>query len=233
MRSLILLLLLASAPAASPESRTVMVTGFERLRIDGPFVVKVTSGGAPGAVIEAADRRALDGVDVRNLGGQLVIGPRNATFEGWSEKNGAATITVSARDLRAVTINGGGTVTIDRLRGQRVDIGVNGAGSLAVARVEADQLAATLTGTGALALNGGAARTARFNSYGAGSIDAAAMPVNDLAVHSQTAGDSRFTARFTAAIASLGTGAVRVAGGAACTLAGPGPASCAGKTERR
>lgn len=233
MRLLILPLLLAAAPASPPDSRTVMVTGFERLRIDGPFVVKVTSGGPPGATIEAADRRALDGVSIRNLGGQLVIGPRNATFEGWSEKNGPATITVSARDLGAVTINGGGRVAIDRLRGQRVDIGVNGAGSLAIDKVEADQLAVTLTGTGAITLNGGATRTARFNSYGAGSIDAAAMPVNDLTVHSQTAGDSRFTARFTAAISSLGTGAVRVTGGAACMLTGPGPASCAGKTERR
>ncbi|MFL9840375.1 DUF2807 domain-containing protein [Sphingomonas sp. ST-64] len=228
------LLALATVAAQSPatERRTVMITAFERMRVDGPFVVKVTSGGPPGAVI-AADRRAAQQIGIRNIGGQLVIGARDAGFEGWNASDGPATILVSARDLRAVTINGGGRVEVDRLRGQRVDLGVNGAGTLTIGTLDADQLAVTLTGTGAIALNGGLARTARFNTHGAGSIDAVGLSVNDLTVNSQSAGDSRFTARYTAAVSTLGTGAVRVLGNAACRLAGPGPAQCAGKTERR
>ncbi|MFN4096868.1 MAG: GIN domain-containing protein, partial [Sphingomonas sp.] len=214
------------------ESTTVMLTGYERLRVDGPFLVKLIDGEPPRAVI-TGDRRAIDRVSVRNMGGQLVIGPRNQTFEGWSEAGGAVTVTVGARGLRGININGGGSVDVDRMGGQRVDLGVNGAGSLNIARLDADQLAVTLTGTGAVRINGGMTRTARFGSYGAGSIDATGMRVNDLVIQSQSAGDSRFTARYTAQIASLGTGAVRVAGNAACLISGPGPASCTGKTERR
>ncbi len=229
------ILLLASAAAPVPqasESNTVMLTGFGRLRVDGPFLVKLIDGQPPKAVI-TGDRRALDRVSVRNMGGQLVIGPRNQTFEGWSEASGPLTITVGARGLRGININGGGSVEVDRIGGQRVDLGVNGAGSLNIAQLDADQLAVTLTGTGAVRIKGGLTRSARFGSYGAGSIDATGMTVNDLIVQSQSAGDSRFTARYTAQIATLGTGAVRVTGNAACLISGPGPASCTGKTERR
>lgn len=236
MRSLLILAPLLAVGAApvpqAAESNSVMLTGFERLRVDGPFRVKVIDGQPPKAVI-TGDRRALDRVSVRNMGGQLVIGPRNQTFEGWSEASGAVTVTVGARGLRGISINGGGSVEVDRMSGQRVDLGVNGAGSLTIAQLDADQLAVTLTGTGAVRIKGGMTRTARFGSYGAGSIDATGMRVNDLIVQSQSAGDSRFTARYTAQIATLGTGAVRVTGNAACLISGPGPASCAGKTERR
>lgn len=236
MRMLVIpALFLAAAAAPVPqaaESTTVMLTGFERLRVDGPFRVKLIDGQPPRATI-TGDRRAIDRISVRNMGGQLVIGPRNQSFEGWSEQSGPVTITVGARGLRGVNINGGGSVEVDRMTGQRVDLGVNGAGSLTIARLDTDQLAVTLTGTGAVRINGGTTRTARFGSYGAGSIDAAGMSINDLTVQAQSAGDSRFTARYTAQIASLGTGSVRVTGSAACTLSGPGPASCSGKTERR
>lgn len=228
-------LLLASAAAHVPqaaESTTVMLTGYERLRIDGPFLVKVIDGQPPKAIV-TGDRRAIDRVSVRNMGGQLVIGPRNQTFEGWSEQSGPVTITVGARGLRGININGGGSVDVDRMGGQRVDLGVNGAGSLNIAQLDADQLSVTLTGTGAVRIKGGMTRTARFSSYGAGSIDATGMSINDLTVQSQSTGDSRFTASYTAQIASLGTGAVRVIGNAACLISGPGPASCTGKTERR
>jgi hypothetical protein len=236
MRSFLILvpfLAVGAAPAPqAAESTTVMLTGFERLRVDGPFLVKLIDGQPPKATI-TGDRRAIDRVSVRNMGGQLVIGPRNQTFEGWSEASGPLTITVGARGLRGININGGGSVDIDRIAGQRIDLGVNGAGSLNIARLDADQLAVTLTGTGAVRIKGGMTRTARFGSYGAGSIDATGMNINDLTVQSQSAGDSRFTARYTAQIASLGTGTVRVAGNAACLISGPGPASCTGKTERR
>ena len=236
MRNLLTpVLFLASAASPVPqasESTTVMLTGYERLRVDGPFLVKLVDGQPPRAVI-TGDRRAIDRVSVRNMGGQLVIGPRNQTFEGWSEAGGAVTVTVGARGLRGININGGGSVDVDRIAGQRIDLGVNGAGSLNIARLDADQLATTLTGTGAVRIKGGMTRTARFATYGAGSIDATGMRVNDLTVQSQSAGDSRFTARYTAQIATLGTGSVRVAGNAACLISGPGPASCTGKTERR
>jgi Putative auto-transporter adhesin, head GIN domain len=228
---LIPLALLAAGFAPAPEDRRVLLTGFDRIRIDGPFTVQVVAG--PPAATVSGDRRAIDRVSVRNQGGVLVIGVSTATWDGWNDKEGRATITVTVPRLRGANINGGGKLEIADIAGQRVDLGVNGSGSLTVQNLTADQLATTLTGTGIIRVDAGTARTARFMTYGAGSIDATGLAVSDLTVHSQSAGDSRFTARFTANVSTLGTGAVRVEGNAACRLAGPGPASCAGKVEGR
>lgn len=223
--------LLAAGSAPAPEGRRVLLTGFDRIRVDGPFTVQVVAG--PPSATVTGDRRAIDRVSVRNQGGVLVIGVSTTTWEGWHDREGAAAITVSVPQLRAANINGGGKLDIASIAGQRVDLGINGAGSLTVRTLAADQLVTTLTGTGIVLVEGGTARTARFMSYGAGSIDATGLSVSDLTVHSQSAGDSRFTARFTANVSTLGTGSVRVEGNAACRLAGPGPASCAGKVEGR
>lgn len=225
------LALLAAGSAPAPEERRVMLTGFDRIRVDGPFEVRVIAG-PPGAVV-SGDRRAVERVSVRNQAGVLVVGAGPASWQGWREKDGLAAVTVTVPQLRAASINGGGKLEIANVAGQRVDLGVNGAGSLTVQRLTADQLVTTLAGTGVIRLDGGTARMARFTSYGAGSIEATGLIVNDLTVHSQSAGDSRFTARFTASVSTLGTGSVRVEGNAACRLVGPGPASCAGKSEAR
>ncbi|WP_423605815.1 GIN domain-containing protein [Sphingomonas sp. MS122] len=228
---LIPLALLAAGSAPAPEERRVLLTGFDRIRVDGPFAVHVVEG--PPAATVSGDRRAVEGVSVRNQGGVLVVSRNIQTSEGWRGDAALAAVTVAVPRLRSANINGGGKLDIDRIEGQRVELGVNGAGSLSVARLAADQLVTTLTGTGLIRLGGGTARNARFMNYGAGSIDAAGVAVNDLTVHSQSAGDGSFTARFTASLSVLGTGAVRVEGNAACRIAGPGPASCAGKSERR
>lgn len=228
---LIPLALLAAGSAPAPETRRVLLTGFDRIRVEGPFEVRVVPG--PPAATVTGDRRAIERVSIRNQGNVLVVGVSTQNWEGWRGKEGVALVTVTVPRLRAANINGGGKLDIASLASQRVDLGINGAGSLTVAKLNADQLVATLTGTGIVQLDAGMARTARFMTYGAGSIDAAGVAVNDLTVHSQSAGDSRFTARFTANISALGTGAVRVEGNATCRLAGPGPASCAGKIEGR
>jgi hypothetical protein len=228
---LIPLALLATGFAPAPEERRIMLTGFDRIRVDGPFEVRVVAG--PPAATVTGDRRTIDRVSIRNQGDTLVVGVGTATWDGWRDKEGLAAITVTVPRLRAAHINGGGKLEIGGITGQRIDLGVNGAGSLTVRDLAADQLVATLTGTGIVRLDAGTARNARFTSYGAGSIEATGVTVNDLTVHSQSAGNSRFTARFTASVSTLGTGSVRVEGNAACRLAGPGPASCAGKSEPR
>ncbi|WP_204314429.1 GIN domain-containing protein, partial [Klebsiella aerogenes] len=61
----------------------VMVTGFDRLRIDGPFAVEVAPG-SPGVTI-AGDRAALDRVAVRVEAGTLVI---NSGTQSWESAAG-------------------------------------------------------------------------------------------------------------------------------------------------
>lgn len=227
-----LLLIATSAAAPQLRERSFMLTDFDRVRLDGPFAVEVTTGRPTGAVV-AGDGRAADRVNLRVDGGTLVIGMSTMGWDSWrDDERGAIAIRVNARQLRGARINGGGRLRIDRAASQRIDLGVNGSGELVIADIAADQLVATLTGTGSIRLPAGTARTARFFTQGAGSINAG-LRADDLTVQSQSAGDSRFSARLTASVNSLGSGAVRVEGPAVCRLSGTGPASCAGKTTRR
>ncbi|MCP3730388.1 DUF2807 domain-containing protein [Sphingomonas sp. MG17] len=230
---LIPLALIAAGAAPAPAERRFMLTDFDRVRLSGPFIVEVKTGGPPGATV-SGDGRAAERVNLRVDGGMLVIAASTQGWDGWrDDRESQLVIRVSGRQLRGARVNGGGKLTIDRVSGQRVELGLAGSGQLDIGSVTADQMIASLTGTGVINLKGGKVRTARFISQGAGAIDAAGTSIADLNVQSQSAGDSRFTASLTAAVAALGTGAVRVEGNAVCRLSGPGPMSCAGKTAER
>lgn len=236
MRRRLLLLplaLIAAGAAPAPPERRIMLTDFDRVRLSGPFRVEIRTGGSPGATV-IGDGRAAERVSLRVDGGMLVIAATTEGHDGWRDgRDGQLVIQVSGRQLRGARVNGGGRLAIDRVSGQRVELGLSGSGQIEVGSVTGDQMIATLTGTGAITLKGGKVRSGRFISQGAGAIDAAGTTIADLNVQSQSSGDSRFTASLTAAVAALGTGAVRVEGNAVCRLNGPGPMSCAGKTADR
>lgn len=222
---LLLPLLLVAVPASAGE-RSFMVGNFERIRVDGPFEVRVTSGGSPRASA-SGDPRALDQLDVHVDGTTLVVGTGVRQLQ--RDAPALPVVVISVPQLRAALVNGGGHVQVAGMRGQRVDLGVNGAGRLEVSAVEADQLVLTLTGTGAATLAGRAAK-ARFNSNGAGTIEASGLAAGDLVVYASTAGSTRATALHTAEVTAMGVGEVVVEGAAACTAHGPGPVRCAGGT---
>lgn len=225
------LLVIGAAPV--PAERRFMLTDFDRIRLSGPFSVEVTTGGPPGAVV-VGDGRAAERVNLRVDGGLLVIAASTQGYDGWRDgRDGQLTIRISGRQVRGARINGGGRLAIDRVSGQRIELGLAGSGQIEVGSVAGDQMLTTLTGTGAVTLKDGAVRSARFISQGAGAIDAVGLRVADLNVQSQSSGDSRFTASLTAAVSALGTGAVRIEGKAVCRLNGPGPMSCAGKVGDR
>ncbi|WP_448662427.1 GIN domain-containing protein [Sphingomonas sp. CJ20] len=232
MRILALLVPLLTLAAAPPlDERSVMVTGFDRLRVEGPFTVTVVDG-SPGAIVRG-DSRALDQVAVRVQGTTLVV---NTGTLGWEQRAGgrdvAPAITVSATGLRGVQVTGGARVQVAGLQGTRVDVGVNGAGAIDIARLSADDLAVTLTGTGRIAIGGGTAGRARMLSYGAGTIDADGLTVGEANVRAESTGALALGVRYTATIAALGAGPVRIVGAPECTVSGPGPVDCANIKRR-
>ncbi|MEI9850479.1 MAG: DUF2807 domain-containing protein [Sphingomonas sp.] len=86
MRCLALLLpLLLLAGAARPaDERVFMVTGFDRVRVDGPFDVEIRAGLSPRASA-TGDTRALARLSVRVEGGTLIVGTGS---RGWDLKPG-------------------------------------------------------------------------------------------------------------------------------------------------
>ena len=226
--ALLPILIAFAAPAAAAE-RNVIVTSFDRLRVEGPFDVRVTTRHAPSARVEG-NVRATDGVSVRVEGTTLIVttGPK-----GWDEvpvigKPGTPIIYLGTLSLRSAAVVGGGQVRVDgALRGQRIDLQVTGSGALKIDAIDADWVNATVLGSGAMTLGGRGARV-RLIASGAGTIDAGALRGDDLTVRLDGAGAIQASARYTADAISTGIGAVTIYGKPACRVkaAAGGPISC-------
>jgi hypothetical protein len=227
MRPSLIAALIAAIPLSglSAEERRVMVTGFDRVRVEGPFFVEVTTGASPGAVAQG-DGRTLDQVEIRQEDRTLVVRGSPNGWGGWpGDRSGAPVVSITAPRLIGLAVTGAGSARVDAMRGTDVSIMLTGSGRIDVATIEADRLEAITAGTGALTL-AGSARTARLLNNGVGSIEAEGLSVADVTVQSESAGISRVTATRTANVVASGMGGVVVAGAAACTRAGPGPIDC-------
>jgi hypothetical protein len=227
-RFLLSLILFSVAVPAAAADRTYSITSFDRIRIDGPYDVRLTVGGSPRAVA-SADADMLDDLDVRVEGSTLVVG---SSLDNRQEQNAVAhaapVITLSTPDLRSATVIGGGKLVIDgRMKAQRLDLQLNGSGALGVSGVQTDELYATLLGSGVITLAGTTNR-ARLITSGPGTIAATPLTVRDLTVSLDGTGETDATARYTAAATSTGLGRIVIQGDATCTvkaLAG-GPIVC-------
>lgn len=225
MRALPPILALAAAAVAVPasaEQRTLSVSSFERIRVDGPFEVSVATGGSPGARVEG-DGDALDRMQLAVDGRTLTI--RRRTDGVWGERGtkpiaGIVRIRLTTPSLATVMVGGDARVGVDRMKAQRVELWVTGAGTIDLAAADADQLNAQLIGTGRLTI-GGRAATARLMTNGPGAIDAAALDAGDLVVRLEGPGETLAKARFSATVTSTGLGSVKVAGQPKCTVRAP------------
>ncbi len=222
MRALTLLALLLVPGTAGAASRSYSVGSFDRVRVDGPFRVEIHTGASPGAAVDAG-QALLDRVEIVSEGETLAVRYRVGQ---WSERgpsrraDAPAVVRLSTGAVRTLLVGPGAEVTLDRARGQRVDLSVTGAGVLTVAAAEADQLAATVIGAGSITLAGHAGR-ARLLTDGPGTIDAGALVANDLTVRLDGSGETRAAARYTAQVTDTGLGRVTVTGPAKCTVTAP------------
>jgi hypothetical protein len=228
-RFLLLGLALLAAPA-SAAGRSYIVTNFDRIRVDGPFEVRLTVGPATSGNADG-DPRALDDVSLDVQGTTLIV-RRNAN--GWGEQGsgkdeGPIVITVSAPMLRSASVIGGGKLTVGgAVRGQRIDFQVTGTGSIDAQGLDVDELNTTLVGSGNASL-AGVARRARLSTNGTGTIAAQALVANDLVVRLDGPGETRANARFTADLTSTGLGHIAVDGAGRCVkhAQAGGPITCA------
>ncbi len=232
VRCTLALPLLALAAPAAADDRAYMLTGFDAVRVEGPYEVTITTGTAPRAVATGA-ARSFDSVDVRVENRTLIV---RAGLEAWGGYPGTRTaaprIAVTVPTVRSASVTGGARLTIDRMTGQTVALQMLGAGTIRVGTVKADRLEAGIVGAGAITLAGAAKRT-RLSANGAGSIDAAGLVSDELTVDWQSGGAARAAARYTADVYARGQGPVEILGKAACTVTGPGPATCGNIAKRR
>lgn len=226
---LLVLLALASLPAAAAPTaqRNFSVTSFDRIRVDGPYQVRLITNVAPYARASGSSA-ALDGVSLKVEGRTLVIRANSASWGGYpGEQRGPVTIEVGTHDLGAAWLNGAGSLTIDRVRGLSFDLAIQGSGTARIDSLDIDQMKLGISGAASARLAGRAARltaTVRGSSL----LDGEALRVNDATIGAEGPTIVKLAVSDTAKVDALGLAAVWFAGNPACTIKAQGSATVAG-----
>jgi hypothetical protein len=156
VRLLLLLAALLPPMPASAETRGYSVTSFNRIQVNGPFTVIVTTGRGSSARAEG-DARAIDQIAVSVTGRTLRVrrNPSNSWGGYPGESNrGRAILRLSTHEIEQATVTGAGDLTIDRMEGGRLIASLGGDGRLAIAAIEADSLALNVAGSGIIEASG-------------------------------------------------------------------------------
>lgn len=215
------LLAFAAAVPAGAAERRYSVTDFDRVQVDGPFQVTVTTGLASGASAEGSTE-ALERISIEVLGSTLRVRANRSGWGGYpGERTGPVRIALTTRELRAAAVVGSASLDVDRVKGLRVDLSVNGSGRLAVVGVESDNLVVGLLGGGRITLAG---RTKQLKAtiQGSGDLAAAALSADDAQISADTAGSVTVAVARTVKLRANGSGDVEIVGAPSCTLEGQG-----------
>lgn len=234
MRHIYIFLSLACATPALAAERTLSLTDFDRIHVEGGFIVDVRTGAATtGRII--GTRAAIDAASVEVQGRQLTIRRNRAT---WGSPSGqvppAATIRLTLPALSNIWVSGPAKVSVDRMKGLRVAASLDGPGSLAIAAVAADRMDVGAVGAGTLTIAGTVA-TLNALVRGEGTFDGARLVVSDLKLTSESAGVVTLAVKRAANVTMSGNGAVTILGSPACTVknVGSGTVSCGSDQPKR
>lgn len=203
-------------PAHAAERRYT-VTDFDRIRVEGPFIVTVVTGKPPSAVASGSNQ-ALDRVSIDVQGRTLRVSPNRSAWGGYpGESPGRTEIAISGHELRAAAVNGSGRLDINAVEAMRFDVAVAGSGTLSVGRVTADKLIVSLLGSGRISLAGKAESVSAAVS-GSGDLDAAALIAEQAEITADTAGTIAVTVTETAEVTATGSGDTVIQGSPSCKV---------------
>lgn len=216
----------AASPAMAVE-RNYSVTSFDRVRIDGPYKVKLTTGVAPFAVASGS-AGAIDRVSVEVEGRTLIVRQNRDSWGGYpGQAPGPVEIEVGTHDLSQAWVNGSGTLAIDRVRGLTFELALQGSGSASVSEADVDQMKVGISGSGSVTLAGKAPRLTAL-VRGTSTLDAAGLDTKDAVVGAEGPSEVRLLATATAKIDARGTTSVAVGGNPSCTVKAEGSAVVTG-----
>lgn len=215
--------------SATPVDRNFSVTSFDRIRVEGPFLVSITTGRAVSARARG-EAAAIDRVQLRVEGRTLLV-RAGSSWSGFSDAApGPVSITLTTPALDTAILLGSGSLDIDRITGARAVLTVEGSGRLAVRAIEVDNLSLAIAGAGSVDA-AGKARVGALIARGQGTVQARGLTVADLSVVADTASPVTVTATRSARVTASGLGPVKVVGSAACEVrqTGAGPVRCGSK----
>ena len=212
------------APAAE---RNYSVTSFDRIRLDGPFKVRLATNVAPFARATGSPE-ALDGVSLDVQGRTLVIRSNRSSWGGYPGREpGPVEISVGTHELAAAFLNGSGSLAVDKVRGLTFELAIQGSGAANIANVDVDQLKVGITGAGSTTLAGKAPKMTAI-IRGSSVFDATALAAKDVVVGAEGPVIVKVNATSSAKIDANGIATVEIAGSPACTVKANGSVTVTG-----
>lgn len=220
------LLLLASAPAEAG-SRNFGVSGFDRVRVQGPYKVRLFTGVAPFARASGSIA-ALDAVVMEVVGRTLVIRRNRSTWGGYpGQPEGQVEISIGTHELTGAVLTGTGSLAIDKVKGLSFDLVVEGSGAAAIGDARVDQLKLAAAGSGGITVAGASPKLTAI-VRGVSSLDASALTVKDATLGAEGTVTVRATVTNSAKVDAQGTAAVALHGRPSCNVRAIGSATVTG-----
>jgi hypothetical protein len=221
-----LILSLTASPAAAA-TRNFTITSFTKIRVNGPYLVKLTTNSAPFARA-TGDSAGLDSVSMSVEGNTLVIRPDRSAWGGYpGQAREPVQISVGTHELSSAWVYGAGSIVIDRVRGLNFDLAVEGAGSGSIARADVDHLRVKISGTASAKIAGKALKlTAEVN--GSALLDTTELAARDATIAAEGPAQVKAAVTSTAKVNAYGAANVELFGKPACTSRVYGSASVTG-----
>jgi hypothetical protein len=219
--------LVGVAGSADAATRNFGITSFEKVRVEGPYKVRLTTGVPPFASATGS-QAALDGVAIEMRGNTLVVHGSTSSWGGYpGQTPGPVEIILGTHDLTSAWISGSGALAIDKARGLSFDLSVQGSAAATIGRADVDQLSIAVVGTGSASLAGQAGKMTAV-VRGISSLDATNLAAKDATIGAE--GTATVAANVSNSVTVDGNGpiTVRFTGGPACTLRVTGSASVTG-----
>lgn len=222
-----LVVLSALASPAGAATRNFGIASFEKIRVDGPYKISLSTGVAPFARASGSPA-AIDRVAIEVRGKTLIVHSSLSSWGGYPNANsGPVEIFLGTHDLSSAWLNGSGTIAIDRVKGLSFDLSVQGSGRGTIARVDVDQLNLNLGGTASAVLAGQAKKMTAV-VRGIASLDASVLITKDAVLGAEGAATVKADVRNAIKIDGSGPATVTLTGKPACTLRVGGSASISG-----
>jgi hypothetical protein len=218
-------LMLASPAYAA--TRSFGITGFTKIRVEGPYKVTLATGVAPFAKASGS-ATALDRVAIEIRGDTLVVQTNPSAWGGYPGENpGPVEVMVGTHDLSSASLTGSGSIAIDRVQGLTFALAIQGSGAAEIGNVAADQMQVSLAGTASAKLKG-RARSFTALVRGLSSLDAANLASPE--AHITADGSSTIDANVTdtARVDAWGPATIRLTGRPSCTLTVTGSTNVSG-----
>lgn len=160
------------------------LVAFTKLRIEGPFDVRLTQAGSDQATV-VADDNIEPLVETAVESDTLVVRMKRDT--GFTTRH-APTVRVDARALQAVTIDGSGDLAVERFKADSLALSVVGSGDVQLGLVELKELNVSISGSGDVRAAGRAEQQS-WKISGSGDVDAGALSGRAARVELHGSGD--------------------------------------------